>query len=111
MFKLWYGESDEDARFLTAISDLHNLPYTTQRMYPSDERSFVRNPDLIRDLLLRALIQIGRFHQTPLLGFFWDADQISGLSHEGYLRFDSTFPKLPRRDSEETITVSASLVT
>ncbi|HID86719.1 MAG TPA: hypothetical protein EYP55_04990 [Anaerolineae bacterium] len=177
MFKLWYGESDEDAKFLAEISDLKDLSYTIQEIYPSNTRDFVRNPDLIRDLLyldkpdviitmgepekpifgvefcaeagtghdyfqrvarivaaaefgtpfayvfpekkwvqrrgtegrwdlynplmFRTLVQIGCFHQTPVLGFFWDSDQEKGQPQEGYLCFDSAFPKMPDRASDE----------
>jgi len=184
MFRLWYGESDEDAKFLKEISILQDLPCTFHKIYGSNTKDFVRNPDLIKDLLyldkpdvivtmgeperpifgvefcgeagtghnyfqrvarivaaaergtpfayvfperkwvrrekdegwdyynplmFQTLIQIGRFHRTPVLGFFWEADLSRGKSTEGYLTFDEQYPKLPDRTHSEIKALSQFL--
>lgn len=57
--------------------------------------------DNYNPLLLRALMNISRFHKVPALSFFWEADQLTGVQAEGFLRLDENYENMPDRASEE----------
>src|SRR5205809_1861826 len=65
------------------------------------EREKANRWDTYNPLPLRALLQISRIHKTPILSFFWSADQMKGDPKQGYLICDSKYPNLPSRKDPE----------
>jgi len=57
--------------------------------------------DTYNPLPLQALIQISRFHKSPVLAFFWSANELTGDPKQGYLICDKKYPNLPSRTDSE----------
>ena len=57
--------------------------------------------DNYNPLVMRALMHISRFHKVPSLSFFWEADILTGVEAEGFLRVDENYENMPDRESEE----------
>jgi len=57
--------------------------------------------DNYNPLVMRALMHISRFHKVPSLSFFWEADRLTGIEAEGFLRVDENYENMPDRRSEE----------
>jgi hypothetical protein len=59
--------------------------------------------DEYNPLPLQAMLQIARFHATPVAAFFWDADEKRGRLTDGYLICDPKYEGLPHRRSGEML--------
>jgi hypothetical protein len=57
--------------------------------------------DTYNPIIMRAMMNISRFHRIPALSFFWESSQITGNAAEGYLLTDKTHSNMPDRNSEE----------
>ena len=57
--------------------------------------------DNFNPLPLRTLMSISRFHKVPALSFFWEANQLTGVQAEGFLRLDEHYDNMPDRESQE----------
>lgn len=57
--------------------------------------------DEYNPLALQALLQVGRFHNVPVLGFLWYEDEQRGKASMGRLLCDDIYTDLPSRNHPE----------
>lgn len=86
-FTVWYGESEETARFIAKHTLLRELKPSFRQMYTSGE-SFAENPELIKQILYLDrpdVIVTGGYPESPIVGVEVSAEAMTG--HDVFQRF------------------------
>ena len=57
--------------------------------------------DEFNPMVMRAMMNISRFHRIPAMAFFWESSKLSGDATEGFLLIDKKHSNMPDLNSDE----------